>query len=1018
MYEYTEDKLIEQPTIRLFQELGYRYIYAYDEDYGENSLLGRQERDEVVLLKWLKPALIRLNPDVPKEAISLAIAEGLVEEELLRDRSSLSLENANREIYKLIKDGIKVNVQNENGELEDVTIRLIDFDNPENNDYLLVSQFWVTGDIYRRRADLVGFINGIPLIFMELKGINKNLEDAYKNNLRDYKNTIPKLFWYNAFIILSNGVDSKIGTLTAGFEHFNEWKKINDEGEIGQVSLDTIIRGTCEKNRLLDIIENFILFENKRGEIRKLIAKYYQYLGVNNVIRALKKVEENKGRLGVFWHTQGSGKSYSMILFSQKALRKFEGNYTFVIVTDRDELDTQIYQRFENCGAVSESFVQAESSAHLRQLLQENHRNIFTLIHKFRTEKGERHPILSQRKNIIVITDEAHRTQYDIFAMNMRTALPYASFIGFTATPLIEGEEKTRETFGDYVSIYNFKQSVDDKATVPLYYENRIPELQLSNEDLQTEFEDILEQAQIDEKAEIKLEREFAREYHLITSEDRLDKIAKDIIEHFNSRGVNGKAMVMCIDRKTAVKMYEKLKVQPGCPDIAVVMSSSQNEPENFKPHRLRMKNEDLEGKFKDHKDSLKIVIVCDMWLTGFDVECLSTIYLDKPMKNHTLMQAIARANRVFQVKRNGLIVDYIGVFRNLKKALAIYGAAEGKDDEMPVKPKAELIERLRELIKEIKKFCIDCSFDINAIISAKGFEKIKLIDLAVDRILVSEQRKLKFLTFARNSSEVFDTILPDSSVSEFAQDIYAIRKLANIVRELSGEKVDIEEVGGAVKELLDESIESIAKYEISDPEELKDLSKIDFEKIKAVLDKNKKHIAAERLKQKIKNKLDTLVKVNPSRLSFSEKFQNLIDEYNDGAKSVEEFFDELIDFAKKLNEEEKRRLGEQLTEEELAIYDLLFKPDLKRKDIQEIKEIAKKLLLKLKKEKLVLDWRKKQQTRADVLVTIKDILHEQLPESYDTETYIQKSDSIYRHIYDSYYGEEKSIYSLSGVAA
>lgn len=1012
MNDYTENKLVEQPAIKIFRdELGYEYIDAYHEDYGENSLLGREERDEVVLSRRLQNALIRLNPDVPEEALPLAI------DELLRDRSVLSLVGANRESYKLIKDGVKVSVPGGSDEPEDITVRIVDFDNPENNDYLLVSQFWVTGEIYTRRADLIGFINGLPLLFIELKAVHKNLEDAYRDNLTDYKNTIPKLFWYNAITILSNGIESKIGTITGQFEHFNEWKKINDEGEVGRVSLETIIKGACEKKRALDIIENFILFHEYRGETRKLIARYHQYLGVNNVVQALKNMEENKGRLGVFWHTQGSGKSYSMIFFSQKVLRKFAGNYTFVIVTDRDELDTQIYQNFKNCGAVSEPFVKAESSVHLRQLLKEDHRNVFTLIHKFRTEKDEPHPVLSERRDIIVITDEAHRTEYDIFAMNMRKALPKASFIGFTGTPLMVGEEKTRETFGDYVSIYNFKQSVDDRATVPLYYENRIPELELSNEYFQTDFEEIIEEARLDEKAEKKLEREFAREYHLITSEDRLNKIAKDIIEHFNSRGTDGKGMVICIDRKTVVKMYENMKNQAGCPDVAVVMSSSQNEPENFKPHRLRMKKEDLEKKFKDPADPLRMVIVCDMWLTGFDVECLSTIYLDKPMRNHTLMQAIARANRVFRDKENGLIVDYIGVFRNLKNALAIYSSA-ATGEEVPVKPKAELVEQLKKLMDEMNGFCEAQGFKISSIISAQELEKIQLIDRGVDKILTSDRNRLRFLSLSREISQLFSAILPDHSASQFREEIKAISILVKRIKTLTGEEIDIEGTDKAVKELIDESIDSIGRFEISEPGELKDLSKIDFEKIRATIDENKKHIEAEKLKQKIKVQLNAMVKMNPTRLTFAEKFQKLIDEYNQGALSVEEFFEELIDFAKRLNEEERRGVSEQLNEEELAIFDLLFKPDLKKTGKEKVKKIAKDLLSKLKSEKLVLDWRRKQRTRADVMVTIDNILYEQLPESYNTEIYKQKSNLVYRHIYDSYYGEGKSVYSMVGAVA
>ena len=596
----------------------------------------------------------------------------------------------------------------------------------------------------------------------------------------------------------------------------------------------------------------------------------------------------------------------------------------------------------------------------------------------------------------------------------MRTALPNAHFIGFTATPLIEGEEKTRETFGDYVSMYNFTQSTEDKATVPLYYENRIPELQLSNEELQEDFEQILEMAHIDKKAEEKLERECSREYELITREDRLNKIAKDIIEHFKNRGQNFMALVICIDRKTAVTMYEKMKKEPRCPDIAVVMSSSQNEPENFKPHRIRMKNEDLEKKFKDPENPLKIVIVCDKWLTGFDVECLSTIYLDKPMRNHTLMQAIARANRVYKDKKNGLIVDYIGIFRNIQKALTIYGSIS-TTGEMPVKPKSELTGQLKKLMCKMNNFSKTCGFNVKDIILAVNLEKIKLIGQAVDKILLKQYYKLRFLSLSKDISKVFIAILPDSCAFEFAQSVKTIEVLVSRIRAITGEKIDIESMKETIRDLLDESVDAIARYEISTPEELKDLSKIDFEKLKATLDKNKKHIAAERLKQKIKTKLNKMVKMNAKRLRFAERFQKLINDYNEGGKNVEEFFEDLVDFAKELNEEEKRGVIEQLTEEELAIFDLLFKPDLKKSEKQRVKEVAQELLVKLTNEKLVLDWRKKQRTRADVMVTIKNLLYKLLPESYGTDIYNQKCQILYRHIYDSYFGEGKSIYAMIG---
>ncbi|MCD4842316.1 MAG: type I restriction endonuclease subunit R, partial [Methanosarcinales archaeon] len=652
--DYSEDNLVEQPAIALFAGLGWKTANCFYEKFGKNSSHGRETSSEVVLLPRLRFALELLNPALPKEAIELAI------EELVRDRSIMSPANANREICQLLKNGVKVLFQDSENEEIVETVQVIDWNEPLNNNFFLASQFWVSGDMYKRRADLVGFVNGLPLVFIELKASHRRLEHAYQDNLRDYKSTIPQLFWYNAIIILSNGSLSKIGSMTAAWEHFAEWKKINSEGEEGIISLDTIIRGTCEHSRLLDIIENFTIFSEVSGGLAKFVAKNHQYLGVNNATEALLQIKENQGKLGVFWHTQGSGKSYSMIFFSQKVLRKIPGNYTFVIITDRQELDDQIYKNFANTGIVTEEHIQATSGKHLQQLLSEDHRFIFTLIQKFRTDKDETYPEISNRDDIIVITDEAHRSQYDILATNMRNALPKAAFIAFTGTPLIVGEEKTKEVFGDYISIYDFKQSVEDGATVPLYYENRIPELQLTNKDLNKDLECLIEEAELDEEQEQKVAREFAREYHLITRNDRLEKIAEDIVAHFMGRGTTGKAMVISIDKATAVKMYDKVQeywqkylneLESGPvpsyesernehlarikfmkeTDMAVVVSQEQNEIETFKekgldiaPHRRRIVNEDLDKKFKDLDDPLRIVFVCAMWMTGFDVPSCS----------------------------------------------------------------------------------------------------------------------------------------------------------------------------------------------------------------------------------------------------------------------------------------------------------------------------------------------------------------------------------------------------------
>src|SRR5579863_5436180 len=805
MRKYSEDALVEQPAIALFVRLGYETINAFHEKPGKHSILGRETQHEVVLVPRLRAALQRLNPGMGREAIELAI------EDLTQDRSALSPAHANREVYRLLKDGVKVKIRGEGDAEIDETVRIIDWNTPENNDFLLVSQLWVAGEMHKRRADLVGFVNGLPLVLVELKTTHKRLENAFHDNLRDYKDTIPQLFWYNAFIILSNGHQSRIGSMTAGWEHFFEWKKIGNEEEKGVVSLDTLIRGVCEKERLLDIVENFTLFSDTGGALVKLIARNHQFLGVNNALDAVRSMRENQGRLGVFWHTQGSGKSYSMVFFSQKVLRKIAGNWTFLIVTDRQELDKQIYKNFQGVGAVTEQEVHAESGAHLQQLLREDHRNIFTLIHKFHNEPGKMYPKLSDRADIIVITDEAHRTQYDQLALNMRNALPNAAFIGFTGTPLMASEQKTRAVFGDYVSVYNFAESVADGITVPLYYENRIPELQLINSGFNEDIEQLIDEAELSERQQQRLEREFARDYHLITRDDRLEEIARDIVAHFMGRGQKGKAMVVSIDKATAVRMYDKVQKHwkryledlrnrlrgytNGTPEwqalqkriaymettaMAVVVSQSQNEIDDFRqrgldilPHRRRMIRDDLETKFKKDDDPLRIVFVCAMWITGLDVPSLSTIYLDKPLRNHTLMQTIARANRVFKDKLNGTIVDYVGVFRNLQQALAIYGTASGGGataDEQPVKDKAELVVALRVMIEETTTFCQEQGIDPQAIQSApaQDFKRAAMIQDAVDALVSNDEIKKKFLSLAGIVARLYKAILPDAAANEF----------------------------------------------------------------------------------------------------------------------------------------------------------------------------------------------------------------------------------------------------------
>jgi type I restriction enzyme, R subunit len=1062
--DYTEDYLIEKPSIALFVKMGWQTANCYDESFGSHGSLGRQTKSEVLLISRLLPALERLNPDLPPHALQAAITE------LQRDRSLMSAAHANQLVYQLLKNGVNVTFRDQHGVEEMQTVRLIDWDFPAYNDFFVASQFWITGEFYTRRPDLIGFVNGIPLLLIELKAPQYNVKDAFDKNLRDYKAAIPHIFWYTAFVLLSNGSETVVGSQTSPWEHFKEWKRIDSEDELGVVSLETTLQALCKPERFLDMVENFILYEESQGGLRKLIARNHQYLGVNQAFQAIHQVRENQGKLGVFWHTQGSGKSYSMIFLSQKTLRKLPGNWTFLIVTDRKDLDEQIYKKFARTGSVieEEQRVHASNGYHLQQLLREDHRYVFTLIQKFITEKGKPYPVLSERDDIIVITDEAHRSQYDILALNMRNALPNAAFLAFTGTPLMAGEELTRQVFGDYVSIYNFKQSVDDKATVPLYYENRIPEVQLTNQDLNEDMQRVVDEAELDEEQERKLEREFSREYHIITRDGRLERIAEDIMLHFMGRGFKGKAMVVTIDKATALQMYNKVQkhwkmqlaelladyesrigtrfsVENPYPepqneheillsdlwekidfmqktDMAVVVSQGQNEIEEMRakgldilPHRKRMLTEDLDEKFKNPQNPFRIVFVCAMWMTGFDVESCSTIYLDKPMRNHTLMQAIARANRVYPGKNNGLIIDYIGIFRNLQKALAIYGSSEDGGGDLPVESKQALIDDLRTAIQDTSEFLKDKGIHLHALQKKEGFELVAGITKAVDKILINDQSKKTYLNHASLVNRLFKAVLPDLAAREFNRDCYTIRTLAQRIRSLNPE-VDITQVMGNIELLLDDAIlPAEAGFKISEPvfgANRFDLSKIDFDTLRQNFEKSHKRIEIERLRGQLNSRLKKMVHLNRTRMDYYERLQELIDEYNAGIKNEDAIFAELISFTQGLNEEEKRKVAEQLSEEELTLFDILTKPEpkLKRKEKEAVKAIARKLLDTLKAERLVLDWRKRQQSRAAVQLLIQEIL-ETLPDTYNNELYNKKCDLVYQHIYDSYYGDGKSIY-------
>ena len=1059
-HAFTEDQLVEQPAIRLFAELGWETVSAREEVFGPEGTLKRDNRTEVVLVHRLRAALERLNPSIPTDAISNGI------DELTRDRSAMLPEQANREVYLLLKDGIKVSVPDpQNGGQKSERLRVIDWQNSANNDFLLVSQFTVAGSLYDCRPDLVGFVNGLPLVVIELKKPGVPPKVAFDENLTSYKhaqNGIPPLFWYNAFLIASNGTDSRIGSITADWERFFEWKRIEREDEHRRVSLEVMLRGTCDKARLLDLVENFTLFSEHKAGLVKIIGQNHQFLGVNNAIAAAMHARAaGHGRGGVFWQTQGSGKSFSMVFFAQKILRTVPGNWTFVVVTDRVELDDQIAKTFKACGAVSEAegdVCHASTGAHLRDLLRGNHRYVFTLIHKFQTPE-----LLCDRSDVIVLTDEAHRSQYDTLAVNMRSALPKALFLAFTGTPLMaSGEEKTREVFGDYVSVYDFQQSVEDGATVPLFYENRTPELELINPDLNEDIYDLIEEAALNEDAEKRLEKELGKQYHILTRDDRLETVAKDIVQHFLGRGFLGKAMVVSIDKATALRMHDKVRKHWNAErarvekeiaridavrhrertdeeleklaelrrrldvlttsDMALIVSPGQNEIEQMKklgldivPHRQRMNDELLDEHFKDPAHPLRLVFVCAMWLTGFDAPSCSTIYLDKPMRNHTLMQTIARANRVYPGKHSGLIVDYANVFASLEKALAIYGAGMG--GRTPVRYKKELIENLRQAVAAARVFCASWGVDIAAIEAAPvtGFQRAQAITDAINTFAAPDQLRKDYLAHERLVHALYRALKPDPITAEFASVVACLASITDGLRLLTGGggTIDISGVMTKVAKLLDESIASegfriVAEAgrgdDLTARPGILDLSKIDFAALaKRFKDSKTKNLELEALKSAIRAQLERMVRINRTRVDYLEKFEALIADYNAGSRNIDELFNELLNLSRTLTDEQQRHVREHLSEEELTVFDILTRPDpeLTESERTEVKKVAKQLLERLQSV-IALDWRKQAAGRARVQEAISEVLDQGLPEAYTRQIYQKKCVLVFEHVYES----------------
>ena len=1115
----SEDRLVQE-TIALYLEkaLGWESVYAWNEEtFGPAGTLGRGSEREVVLTRDLRAAVLRLNPELPGEAVDQAV------EKLTRVDYSRSLVQHNREFYGYIRNGVPVEWRDASGEPQYARARVIDFREPANNRFLAVRELKIQGvrvPHYNRRADLVCFVNGLPLVFIELKAVYKNIREGFDKNLTDYLNeyTIAHAFHHNGFLVVSNGDQARYGTITSQWEHFAEWKR-NEERSPGRLDAEALMDGMLAKDRLLDLVENFVLFDESRaGGTRKIVARNHQVLGVNAAVASVQHQEELKreyppeerlrlyeiqrpvvkeaaeegpatqalarretevlelvarahpdlGRLGVFWHTQGSGKSYSMVFFAEKVRRVVPGNFTFVLMTDREDLDEQIFRTFVGCGAADEQTPRAASGEDLRRLLGENHRFVFSLIHKFNQDVTAPY---SERDDIIVISDEAHRTQAGKFARNMRQALPNASFIGFTGTPLLKHDHLTRRIFGDYISRYDFKRSEEDNSTVKLVYESRGEKLGIARLDLNDRIAEKIEEAELDADQTAHLERLLGKDYEVITADDRLDKLAVDFVEHCAARWQCGKSMLVCIDKITCGRMYELImarwraklaalrrdltaldaematcadadaheklveKRNSLCAQIAwmdstiveMIISEAQNEVRDFQkwgvdiiPHRVVMKNGfetpdgrrvSVEDAFKDPEHPFRVAIVCAMWLTGFDVECLSTLYIDKPMKAHTLMQAIARPNRVYPGKECGVIVDYNGMLRSLREALAQYalgdeGGEGGGGDGEPAQPIEVLVAALLEAIEAAEAHLRALGFEPSRLVGARGFDRIEALRDAVEALYKTEAGKRKFEIIARQVFSLFKALITEPSVYAHAERHDNIETIYRKLMERR-DRADITAVLKEIHRIVNEAIRAQQPGDDGGRALTVDLSAIDFDRLRREFaDRvSRKHTLVQDLCEVIEKKLEAMLAVNPARMDYYKRYQEIIADYNRERDrvTVEETFGKLLDLAHSLDAEQRKAAEEGLTEDEYALFQMLFREHISKADRERLKQASQSLLKSLLELlEPMHDWTKNAATQAQVETVIRDTLWQTLPQppftEEETENLVMR---VYNYVWD-----------------
>jgi len=1002
---------VEQAALEILADLKFDLVYGPDIAF-DGARPERKSYQDVVLIDRLRAALARINPSIPEDAIEEALKK------VLRTDSPHQVVN-NQHFHKMLVDGVDVEFRKD-GRIAGDKVWLYDFRQAKNNEFLAVNQFTIIEENNNRRPDVILFINGLPLVVIELKNPadeNATIWSAL-NQLDTYKAQIPSLFRFNEVMVISDGLEARAGTITSNKERFTPWKTIDgDEVAPNKMSqLEVLLRGLCRKETLLDVIRHFIAFEQDRSSLLKKLAAYHQFNAVNKAVVTTIKATKSDRRAGVVWHTQGSGKSLTMVFYTGKLVLELD-NPTIIVLTDRNDLDDQLFDTFSKCSdLLRQRPVQADSRDKIKELLKVASGGIvFTTIQKFfPEEKGDKYPMLSDRNNIVVIADEAHRSQYDFidgFAKHMRDALPNASFIGFTGTPIEKADRSTPAVFGKYVDVYDIGQAVEDGTTVRIYYESRLAKLELKPEErpnIDLDFEEVTEGEEFTKKERLK--SKWARLEAVVGAENRIRRIAKDLVEHFEKRleVLEGKAMVVCMSRRICIELHDEIiKLRPNWYDksddkgkIKVIMTGSASDPVDWQEHiRNKPRRKAIGDRMKDPNDPLKIAMVRDMWLTGFDVPSLHTMYIDKPMRGHGLMQAIARVNRVFKNKPGGLIVDYIGIAYDLKKALAEYTEGDKKETGIPQEEAVAIMLEKYEIVTGLFH-----GFEYKRFFVAKTNEKMPIIVQAMEHVLKQKDGKDRCLKYVTELSGAFALSVPHIEALKIRDDVGFFQAVRSaIVKNTTTKGKEQEDLDSAIKQILSKAIVSDRVIDIFAAAGMKkpDISILSEEFLAEIKGMPQKNLAFEMLRKLLNDEVKVMSRKNLIQgRSFAEMLDKAIKAYTNKTIETAKVIEELIQLAKKMREGERRGEKLNLTEDEVAFYDALEVNDSAVKVLgdETLRTIARELVETIRKN-VTIDWTMRENVQAKIRVMVKRILkkHGYPPDKQQkaTETVLEQAELL-----------------------